>query len=141
MVLASKWKLSTGTIVEDKLFEFGLTSEREHAAHSFIINVSDPVWTERFTASELQEISQSRSHPLPPASDALLEISQRFYHACNCYLMAPPAHRLTYYVGYHRHLRDRTGLLFSWETRALVHLKVQQSGSQMRSHDEASKAP
>ncbi|RUO96934.1 hypothetical protein BC936DRAFT_141236 [Jimgerdemannia flammicorona] len=38
---AKKWRLTTGTIVEDALFNFGARCKHEHLAHSFVLDPED----------------------------------------------------------------------------------------------------
>ncbi|KAG0934848.1 hypothetical protein G6F57_013189 [Rhizopus arrhizus] len=50
------WKLSTGTIVEEKMKEFALNCIYEHPVHSMIIDLSDIKWKKYLTAEEINEV-------------------------------------------------------------------------------------
>jgi hypothetical protein len=52
-----KWRVSTSTIVDEKMRELVTNSSYEHPVHSMILDPYDPVWKRYFTASELEEIS------------------------------------------------------------------------------------
>ncbi|KAI9499334.1 hypothetical protein BDB00DRAFT_783401 [Zychaea mexicana] len=64
-----KWILSTGTCVEDKILEFAMKCQYEHACHAMIIDVNDPSWSEYFTGDELEEISNHNNPALPKVSE------------------------------------------------------------------------
>ncbi|KAL7309419.1 hypothetical protein PS15m_011506 [Mucor circinelloides] len=61
-----KWKLSTGTVVEDAMFEFGMKLVKEHFVHSFVLDTLNSVYVEQevFSKAELHEISRFESKPL-----------------------------------------------------------------------------
>ncbi|KAI8645494.1 hypothetical protein BD408DRAFT_458781 [Parasitella parasitica] len=50
------WKLSTGTVVEEKMKEFALNCIYEHPVHSMILDLSDINWKKYLTAEEINEI-------------------------------------------------------------------------------------
>ncbi|KAI8081081.1 hypothetical protein BDF21DRAFT_451967 [Thamnidium elegans] len=55
----NKWTLSTGTVVEDQLYEFGKLQIREHPSQSFIFDVNDSelyIKHGTFTSGEIEEI-------------------------------------------------------------------------------------
>ncbi|KAI7855598.1 hypothetical protein BDC45DRAFT_534392 [Circinella umbellata] len=47
-----KWKLPFGLVVEDEMLKYGLTCKHENAVHSFILDINNPVWLERFSDSQ-----------------------------------------------------------------------------------------
>ena len=54
-----KWTLSTGTVVEDQLYEFGKLQIGEHPSQSFIFDVNDSelyIKHGTFTSGEIEEI-------------------------------------------------------------------------------------
>uniref|UniRef100_U9TCJ7 Uncharacterized protein n=1 Tax=Rhizophagus irregularis (strain DAOM 181602 / DAOM 197198 / MUCL 43194) TaxID=747089 RepID=U9TCJ7_RHIID len=55
---SNKWVLTTGTVVEDVLYNFSLRCKYEHLAHSFILDPDDNNYLIEsvFTESELHEI-------------------------------------------------------------------------------------
>ncbi|CAI2182259.1 4637_t:CDS:10, partial [Funneliformis geosporum] len=67
---SNKWVLTTGTVVEDALYNFGLRCKYEHLAHSFILDPDDNNYLIEsvFTESELHEIRhyQTKETPLMP---------------------------------------------------------------------------
>ncbi|RIA81831.1 hypothetical protein C1645_789518 [Glomus cerebriforme] len=73
METRSKWRLSTGKYVEDALFDFGMVSNYEHLAHSFIIDPDDETYNSIFTEEELDEIRTYNRKEFPEISDDLLE--------------------------------------------------------------------
>lgn len=55
----NKWTLSTGTVVENQLYEFGKLQIREHPSQSFIFDVNDSelyIKHGTFTSGEIEEI-------------------------------------------------------------------------------------
>ncbi|KAF1796628.1 hypothetical protein FB192DRAFT_1402969 [Mucor lusitanicus] len=62
------WKLSTGTIVEDKMREVALSMEYEHPTHSLILDISDKCWEKIFEKDEKNEIRSYRCTDLPVMS-------------------------------------------------------------------------
>ncbi|CAB4407224.1 unnamed protein product [Rhizophagus irregularis] len=73
METSKKWRLSTGTVVEDKLYDFGLRCAREHLSHSFILDPDDENYLNEgvFTKGELAEIRKFQAKPLPTMSKEL----------------------------------------------------------------------
>ncbi|RUS31704.1 hypothetical protein BC938DRAFT_477270 [Jimgerdemannia flammicorona] len=71
---SKKWTLSTGTIVEDALYRFGIKCTHEHLCHSFIVDPDDEnlVKEEIFTEAELSEISKYKVKPMPEMRRELL---------------------------------------------------------------------
>ncbi|CAG8618387.1 1540_t:CDS:10, partial [Acaulospora morrowiae] len=67
---SKKWVLTTGTVVEDALYKFGLRCKYEHLAHSFVLDPDDHTYLKEniFTESELREIRhfQVKETPLMP---------------------------------------------------------------------------
>lgn len=67
---SNKWVLTTGTVVEDALYKFGLRCKYEHLAHSFVLDPDDDTYLKEnvFTESELSEIRhfQAKETPLMP---------------------------------------------------------------------------
>ncbi|KAI9468534.1 hypothetical protein BDB00DRAFT_880319 [Zychaea mexicana] len=68
-----KWKLSTGTVVEDVLFDYGLNCNYEDVAHSFIIDMTCKELMEKFTEKGIEEIGERSKHPLPDIPEKLME--------------------------------------------------------------------
>ncbi|KAF9415975.1 hypothetical protein BGZ76_004726, partial [Entomortierella beljakovae] len=54
--LGSKWKLSTGTVVEDRLYEVGQEYEFYSPIHSFMVDCNDTEVAKHFTEFEWNEI-------------------------------------------------------------------------------------
>ncbi|CAO3615697.1 unnamed protein product [Mucor fragilis] len=69
------WRLSNGTIVEEKMREFALQRDHEHPSHSLILDVSDKCWLNIFQESEMDEIRRFRSVQKPLLS---LEVETYF---------------------------------------------------------------
>ncbi|RCI02398.1 hypothetical protein CU098_002707, partial [Rhizopus stolonifer] len=59
--IKKKWKLKSGKMVEDIMFEASKDFIVEHPAHSLILNVMDPVWKECFSQSEFDEIKSEEN--------------------------------------------------------------------------------
>ncbi|CAO3664789.1 unnamed protein product [Rhizopus stolonifer] len=59
--ITKKWKLKSGKMIEDIMFKASKDFVVEHPAHSFILNVMDPVWKECFSQSEFDEIKSEES--------------------------------------------------------------------------------
>ncbi|RIB09056.1 hypothetical protein C2G38_1981881 [Gigaspora rosea] len=74
----SKWRLSTRKYVEDALFNFAMSANFEHLAHSFIIDPDDKTYESIFTNEELEEIRSYNSKELPELPDNLLEFLLKF---------------------------------------------------------------
>ncbi|CAG8589445.1 6275_t:CDS:2 [Acaulospora morrowiae] len=60
---SNKWVLTTGTVVEDALYNFGLRCKYEHLAHSFVLDPDDDTYLKEnvFTESALREIRDFKS--------------------------------------------------------------------------------
>ncbi|OAD66242.1 hypothetical protein PHYBLDRAFT_152567 [Phycomyces blakesleeanus NRRL 1555(-)] len=70
--LGDKWILSSGTVVEEVLYEAGMECAVYNAVHSFMIDMNDPWIKDKFLASDWAEIS--RDPPAyPPIPEAGLE--------------------------------------------------------------------
>ncbi|CAJ0907275.1 15661_t:CDS:2, partial [Entrophospora sp. SA101] len=71
----SKWKLTSGKVVEDSLYEFGLKCMDEHLSHSFILDTEDISYINEgiFNESEMKEIRDSKVQNLPVLPDDLLD--------------------------------------------------------------------
>lgn len=66
---SSKWILSTGKVVEDVFKTVIQGSTFEHPAHSFILDLQDPLWKMHFSSEELTELTTFKAKslkPLPP---------------------------------------------------------------------------
>lgn len=64
LVESKKWILSTGTIVEDKLYSFGKTCFSNHPSQSLILDLNDLdiyVKSEVFTPQGIEEIKTYRN--------------------------------------------------------------------------------
>ncbi|PKK76475.1 hypothetical protein RhiirC2_772491 [Rhizophagus irregularis] len=77
------WKLSSGRIVEEELFELGNDLEFEHAIHSFILDVEDELIMEHFTEEELEEISSAPIPEVPELSDEVNDFLCKFLGKIN----------------------------------------------------------
>ncbi|CEP16334.1 hypothetical protein [Parasitella parasitica] len=58
------WKLSTGTVVEEKMKEFALNCIYEHPVHSMILDLSDINWKKYLTAEEINEVKTFKQKEL-----------------------------------------------------------------------------
>ncbi|RUP43198.1 hypothetical protein BC936DRAFT_137490, partial [Jimgerdemannia flammicorona] len=69
-----KWVLTTGTIVEDALYDFGVKCMHEHLCHSFVVDPDDENYLNEgvFTQHELEEIRDFQKKVLPPVPRDLL---------------------------------------------------------------------
>ncbi|CAB5359622.1 unnamed protein product [Rhizophagus irregularis] len=56
-----KWKLSTGTYVEDVLYNLGKKCRYHNLVHSFIIDLGDKFVQSGFTSDEINEICETKS--------------------------------------------------------------------------------
>ncbi|CAJ0641965.1 12991_t:CDS:2 [Entrophospora sp. SA101] len=76
----NKWKLSTGTVVENRLYKFGIECKYEHLAHSLIIDPNDENYINQnvFTREELEEIKEFQMKPTPKISSDLLEYIESY---------------------------------------------------------------
>ncbi|CAO3623644.1 unnamed protein product [Mucor fragilis] len=59
------WKLSTGTLVEEKMLEHAIKQDYEHLCHSLIFHVEDDCWNDYFSQEEINEISNAHALQLP----------------------------------------------------------------------------
>ncbi|RUP46691.1 hypothetical protein BC936DRAFT_146630 [Jimgerdemannia flammicorona] len=87
-----KWRLSTGKVIEDALFKFGMRCNEEQfilkdlslchisLCHSFILNPDDAVYINDgiFTKTELEEIRSHNRRELPDMPDDLLKHMMTF---------------------------------------------------------------
>ncbi|CAG8661085.1 12946_t:CDS:10 [Funneliformis mosseae] len=64
-----KWKLSTGTYVEDVLYNLGIKCRYYNLVHSFIIDSEDKFVQSGFTSDELTEIRETKSMYESPQID------------------------------------------------------------------------
>ncbi|CAG8685114.1 4347_t:CDS:10 [Rhizophagus irregularis] len=71
---SDKWKLSTGKIVEDALYNFGIKCRHEHLCHSFVIDPNDNIYIneEVFTEAELDEIRKYKLISMPQMPPRLI---------------------------------------------------------------------
>ncbi|KAG1048225.1 hypothetical protein G6F43_009372 [Rhizopus delemar] len=60
-----KWTLSTGKVVEDALYDFGVACKHEHLAHQFIVDPFNKQMESIFDEAELQEIRSANVKPMP----------------------------------------------------------------------------
>ncbi|CAO0793120.1 unnamed protein product [Mucor circinelloides] len=65
------WRLSAGTVVEEKMRDFALRKDHEHLCHSLIFDVKDKCWTEYFSPDEVLEIQEYKSVNLPPVPNEM----------------------------------------------------------------------
>ncbi|CAG8658670.1 11305_t:CDS:2, partial [Racocetra persica] len=72
---SSKMKLSTGTIVEDVLFDFCKNMDYEHHHHSYIIDYDDKEVKALFTEIEWQELTVDRLGVPPIPTDIAKKLS------------------------------------------------------------------
>ncbi|CAG8812098.1 18511_t:CDS:10, partial [Gigaspora margarita] len=75
-----KWRLSTGKIVEDALYDFASKCSHEHASHSLIIDPTDKLYVDNdvFTKEELKEIGAYKRRSLPEIPDDLFDYLRTF---------------------------------------------------------------
>lgn len=75
-----KWTLSTGKIVEDALYVFGMKCSYEHLCHSFLLDPDDKNYIQQgiFTREELEEIKNFSKKELPLMPDDLLKYLNSF---------------------------------------------------------------
>ncbi|ORX53067.1 hypothetical protein DM01DRAFT_1049958 [Hesseltinella vesiculosa] len=75
-----KWILSTGSVVEDKLYEYACTKADEHLSHSFILDVNDATYVKDgvFTTDEISEIHAFEPKAMPKLPDDLMEYLKSF---------------------------------------------------------------
>ncbi|GET60125.1 C2H2-type zinc finger transcription factor [Rhizophagus irregularis DAOM 181602=DAOM 197198] len=75
-----KWRLSTGKVVEDALYNFASKCSYEHASHSFIIDPTDQSYINEgiFTVDELNEIKTHKRRDLPEIPEDLLNYLMTF---------------------------------------------------------------
>ncbi|RIA79722.1 hypothetical protein C1645_47907 [Glomus cerebriforme] len=76
----NKWTLSTGKIVEDALYAFGMKCSHEHLCHSFLIDPDDENYIQQgiFTCEELEEIKNFDKKELPLMPNDLLKYLNSF---------------------------------------------------------------
>ncbi|KAF7721947.1 hypothetical protein EC973_003908 [Apophysomyces ossiformis] len=60
-----KWKLPSGAVVEDIMFNFGMKCEYEHPVHSFVLCLDDPCWSKEFEECDLKAIFEEGDPCLP----------------------------------------------------------------------------
>ncbi|KAI8353639.1 hypothetical protein EDC96DRAFT_447138 [Choanephora cucurbitarum] len=77
-----KWTLSDGTVVEDKLYEFGMGCAYEHLCHSYVIDPDDLTYRKYniFSPQQLEEIRMLKPTEIPDISDTLEEYLCQFMH-------------------------------------------------------------
>ncbi|RUS23352.1 hypothetical protein BC937DRAFT_95215 [Endogone sp. FLAS-F59071] len=75
-----KWRLSTGKVVEDTLFEYGRQCKSEHLSQSFIVDPEDTNYIANgvFTEEELAEIEETDTKPLPDIPIDLMKYMDNF---------------------------------------------------------------
>ncbi|KAK4509998.1 uncharacterized protein ATC70_006167 [Mucor velutinosus] len=66
------WRLSNGTVVEERMCKCAMEQQHEHMAHSFILDAKDEGWLKYFTRSELNEISAYKAIQLPEAPEEVV---------------------------------------------------------------------
>lgn len=76
--IEDKWKLSSGTMVEDQMKKLAEASVYENPVHSFIMDPYDPIWRDYFTNDELKEIASIRNLPLKELPVELSEFMSTF---------------------------------------------------------------
>lgn len=76
--IEDKWKLSSGTMVENQMKKLAEASVYEHPVHSFIMDPYDPIWRDYFTNDELKQIVSIRNLPLKELPVELSEFMSTF---------------------------------------------------------------
>ncbi|KAF9927596.1 hypothetical protein BGZ65_006711 [Modicella reniformis] len=77
LTLGTKWRLNSGTIVEDRLFKIGVNCTSLHSVHSFMIDIDD-TWLElMFSKQDWHEIC-SQWPEVPPLSKSVTRYIQSF---------------------------------------------------------------
>ncbi|RUS35400.1 hypothetical protein BC938DRAFT_470676 [Jimgerdemannia flammicorona] len=77
---SQKWKLSTGKVVEDALFEYARRCKSEHLSQSFIVDPDDTSYIAHgvFTEGELTEIEETDTKSLPDIPIDLMKYMNSF---------------------------------------------------------------
>ncbi|CEI88235.1 hypothetical protein RMCBS344292_02629 [Rhizopus microsporus] len=80
--IKNKWILSSGTNVEDTIYNVSKTFNYAHPAHSMILNPNDPSWFNHFGSEDLVEIKEHVDHSLnndlpKELKDILLLLNQK----------------------------------------------------------------
>ncbi|KAL9536528.1 hypothetical protein MBANPS3_012590, partial [Mucor bainieri] len=78
-----KWRLSTGTIVEDAMKGFALSYKVEHPAHSLILDFQEEAWASTFSPGELREMRSFDRLPLPEIEATLAASLSSISQAAN----------------------------------------------------------
>ncbi|KAI9301131.1 hypothetical protein BJ944DRAFT_243553 [Cunninghamella echinulata] len=68
-----KWKLSTGTVVEDVMEKVAIECKYEHPVHSLILDIKDSVWNDYFSTIELDEITNHNRKSLSSLPSTLVD--------------------------------------------------------------------
>ncbi|KAI8072483.1 hypothetical protein BC940DRAFT_292689 [Gongronella butleri] len=76
-----KWRLSTGKIVEDALYQIGMACQHESLVHQFILDPFSKELERVFNDVELHEIRTSNTKPLPLMPTALRDYIATFNKA------------------------------------------------------------
>ncbi|KAG1592181.1 hypothetical protein G6F47_009514 [Rhizopus delemar] len=69
--VSKMWTLSTEKLVEKQMALFASNCIYEHPVHSFILDVSDSIWTDYFTTEEIREIMNTDRTALPSLPEDL----------------------------------------------------------------------
>ncbi|CAG8473017.1 8310_t:CDS:2, partial [Funneliformis caledonium] len=72
------WKLSSGKLVEEELYNIGKKLEFEHAIHSFIIDTEDEIIKQHFSKYELDEIDDAPIPEVPDLPQSVIEYLNKF---------------------------------------------------------------
>ncbi|CAO3696860.1 unnamed protein product [Rhizopus stolonifer] len=65
------WVISTKKVVEDVFKDVISTSTFERLAHSFILDLTDPLWRNHFTEEETEEMKSDNPKPFKPIPELL----------------------------------------------------------------------
>ncbi|KAI7848558.1 hypothetical protein BDC45DRAFT_306097 [Circinella umbellata] len=75
----NKWELREGVFVEDIMYEYGKNCTHEHAAHSFILNTSDPCWENVFSKEDFKKICTEGNYRLPKLDDNIIDMFAHYH--------------------------------------------------------------
>ncbi|CAG8486407.1 11569_t:CDS:2 [Racocetra fulgida] len=73
MDLNKKWQLTTGKIVEDTIYEYGINLGEESLIHSWILDLEDVRLQQLFTTDEWHEIMTQNLQEVPKIPEELAQ--------------------------------------------------------------------
>ncbi|KAI7854018.1 hypothetical protein BDC45DRAFT_535895 [Circinella umbellata] len=78
-----KWTLSSGTVVEDVMYEYAKECNFFHPVHFLMLDLTDECWLARFTPNELQEIKSYKPIKLEPLPSEVHEYLNSYKGLCD----------------------------------------------------------